>query len=312
MNISHLLYRLLVAALLAVMLVACFTGVESTTKITDNDVRRAFREMERGRHSTSLACSVDSLPAWREGKLFWVVDNRVRLIFAPMPDVLIDTLNVLGKPLSYVGYDIHRQIDNTEVVDINFTMGTHKLVYPTHRSLADISHPSFSIPFMVDGDMINYYVRQVVGKTFFVKTSTWYTLQGDKLVGRKFVPVVITDVKPGNGVYPMRVEFKTTDNGTSAMLWMTNASASIAGRDFDSQFSAVDVRSLYPNIPSEKWALVMEGKVVIGMTKEECRLSLGEPNSVAQRPDQMGLREYWYYDGGRYLFFVDGLLKDFR
>ena len=48
------------------------------------------------------------------------------------------------------------------------------------------------------------------------------------------------------------------------------------------------------------------------MTKEECRLAMGSPKNLTQLPDQSGLREYWYYDGGRYLFFVDGLLKEFR
>ena len=85
-----------------------------------------------------------------------------------------------------------------------------------------------------------------------------------------------------------------------------------AGRDFDSQFSMTDVRKQYPSIAPAIWDNIVNGKIAEGMTKEECRLAMGNPVNVRQLPDQSGLREYWYYDGGRYLFFVDGLLKEFR
>ena len=48
------------------------------------------------------------------------------------------------------------------------------------------------------------------------------------------------------------------------------------------------------------------------MTKEACRLALGMPKQVNQVPDPSGMREYWYYDDGRFLQFVDGLLKSYR
>ena len=61
-----------------------------------------------------------------------------------------------------------------------------------------------------------------------------------------------------------------------------------------------------------KQTLITTGNVVEEMTKEECRLALGSPQRITPAPDQQGMREYWYYDGGGYLFFVDGLLKSFR
>ena len=297
--------------LTALLLSSCFTGVESTKKITDKDVQRAIHEMERGKKSMALQDHVDSLPTWSLGKTFWVVDDQVRLIFSPSAHYNIDSLSLLGKQLTYQGYDIHRQVNNTEVVDIKFSDGAHELVYATGKTLADISHPAFAVPFLVDGDMVSHYANQVVGKTVYVKNSVWYTLDGDKIEGRKFVPVKITAIKPGNRIYPLRAEFKTAD-GREAMLWMTTGSSSISGRDFDSLFSLTDVRLQYPDISAENWARIVEGKVAEGMTKEECRLSFGAPKTVSQRPDQTGLREYWYYDGGRYLFFVDGLLKEYR
>lgn len=293
------------------LLQGCFTGIESTKMITEKDVKRALEEMDRGKKHVGFSPFTDSLPAWRDGKPFWVVDRQARLIFAPGADYDIDSLALEGSQLSYNGYLARRQVDNREVVDLMFTDGTHTLVYPTGRTLQEISNAAFEVPFLVDGDMVDYYASMIVGKTVYVKTESWLTLEGEKMDGRKFIPVAITKVSAGNRIYPLKVEFKTSD-GTQAMLWMTTGSSSISGRDFDSLFSLTDVRLQYPEISSETWARIVDGKVAEGMTKQECRLSMGSPKSVRQLPDQTGLREYWHYDGGRYLYFVDGLLKEYR
>ena len=305
------LYIIGVIIIVASLLQGCFTGVESTKKITEKDVKRAFEEMDRGKKYLAISHFVDSVPAWRDGKPFWVVDQQARLIFSPSSEYDIDSLLLEGKQLFYNGYVARRQVDNREVIDLHFTDGFHNLVYPTGRTLEEISHAAFTVPFLVDGDMIAYYASMIVGKTVYVKTESWLTLDGEKMDGRKFIPVVITSVSAGNRIYPLKVEFKTGD-GSLAMLWMTTGWSSISGRDFDSLFSLTDVRLQYPEITAETWARIVDGKVAVGMTKQECRLSMGNPKTVNQLPDQTGLREYWHYDGGRYLFFVDGLLKEFR
>lgn len=300
-----------VVLVLTLLMSGCFTGVENTKKITDRDVERAIQEMERGRHETALTPYHDSLPAWCEGKGFWVVDDRAAFIFQPSPSYNLDSLQLRGKRLSYVSHGTRRRVDNSEVVDVVFMCDSLRLVCSTGKSLADASRPSFAIPFLVDDDMVEHYARQLVGKTVWVKTSVWFDGAGNyKAGGRKFVPVVITAVKPGNDIYPLMVEFCDGDN--EATLWMTTEGGSISGRDFDALFSMTDVRKQYPRITDETWQRIVDGIVAEGMTKEECRLAMGSPKNVTQLPDQGGLREYWYYDGGRYLFFVDGVLKEYR
>ena len=310
------MYRFFIILFIAAfggLLNSCFTGVESTRKITEKDVQRAVQDMERGKHEASLVGFHDSLPAWKEGKGFWVVDEHARLIFSSTAEINIDSLNLEGKMLTYTSYGTHRQLDNSEVVDIYLSDGVNNLKYATGKSLNDVSRSDFTIPFLIDADMVRHYAQQLEGKTVWVKTATWLDEKGDyKAGGRKFIPVVITAVKPGNRVYPLRVEFKTADKGETAMLWMTTQGSAISGRDFDNLFSLTDMRRQYSRIIDEIWAYIIEGKVMEGMTKEECHLSMGAPKNVSQLPDQTGLREYWYYDGGRYLFFVDGVLKNFR
>lgn len=305
--------KTLVLVCMTFFLDSCFTGVESTKKITDKDVQRAVQQIDKGSRESSLEAFADSISSWREGKGFWCVDNQARLIFKPSADYDIDTINLQGEMLTYAGFGTHRQLDNAEVVDIYLNCGQHRLVYPTGKTMQDVNRASYSIPFLVDDDMLRSIAQQLKNKTVYIKTSIWRDLESGNLVtGRKFVPVEILDVKPGDKVYPIRIDFRTVGNGDEAFVWMKIPGTYGAGRDFDSLFSMTDVRKQYPDISPPIWDNIVNGKVVEGMTKEECRLSLGSPVNVRQLPDQSGLREYWYYDGGRYLFFVDGLLKEFR
>lgn len=306
-------FKILLLTCVSVLLNGCFTGVESTKKITEKDVQLAIQQMEHSGRESSLKVFADSILSWREGKGFWCVDNQARLIFKPSADYDLDTLELEGKKLIYSGYGTRRQLDNAEVVDIYFNFDGLRLVYPTGKVLADVNRRSFAIPFMVDNDIVNDISNQLVNKTVYVKTSLWYGINnGEQVDGRRFIPVVITAVRPGDKVYPLRVEFRAVDNGDEAFVWMKVPGSDGVGRDFDSLFSLTDVRKQYPDISPATWNNIVNGKVAEGMTKEECRLAMGNPVNVRQLPDQSGLREYWYYDGGRYLFFVDGLLKEFR
>lgn len=305
--------KTLLLACMALLLDGCFTGVESTKKITEKDVQRAIQQMDNSGKESSLKIFADSILSWREGKGFWCVDNRARLIFKPSADYDIDTLELEGKMLTYKGFGTHRQLDNSEVADIFFDFEGYSLVYPTGKVLAEVNRRSFAIPFLVDDDLVQDLSDQLVNKTVYVKTPLWRGIDdGYQINGRRFIPVVITAIKPGDSVHPLRVEFRAADNGDRAFVWMKIPGSDGVGRDFDTLFSLTDVRKQYPDISPATWRNIVDGKVAEGMTKEECRLAMGNPVNVRQLPDQSGLREYWYYDGGRYLFFVDGLLKEFR
>ena len=113
-------------------------------------------------------------------------------------------------------------------------------------------------------------------------------------------------------VLPLKVLFTAKDNGDKACLWMTDGNTLMQGRDFDALFSLRDIRRSYSSISDANWRRIVNGQVAEGMTKEECRLAKGAPKSIRQLPDQRGLREYWLYDGGAYLYFVDGILTNNR
>ena len=214
----------------------------------------------------------------------------------------------------YVGFPIWwytaPRIINTFL--FNDAINGRTYLYRTGKTI-DEFHPAFSIPMLIDMDMVQHIERQIKGKDFYIRTPIWYDRDNEQMMtGRHFIQVCIDSVLPGNSVMPLRVLFTTIDKGEKAMVWMSDNVSVMHGRDFDAMFVASNPRLSYPTITDANWELITRGRVVVGMTKEECRLSLGTPRHINERPDQAGMREYWYYDGGSYLFFVDGLLSEFR
>lgn len=309
--------RVRCAAVLAaccLALLSCGTGIEITERVTDKDVNRVIDEVNSRQAPVTVDAYVDSLPAWQPGKRFWVADNQIRLLFSHSQNDGTDTVSLAGRVLKYVGYETGSIYDNRSTVNIIFkdaeTGKTY--VYRTDKTISDF-RPGFSIPMLIDLDMVNHIARQVAGNDYFIKTPIWYDRLTEQMRdGRHFIKVHVDSVMPGNAVMPLRVLFTTIDTGERALVWMSVNSSAMRGRDFDALFTASDPHLGFPLIGDVNWLHITRGEVVVGMTKEECRLALGSPKRINENPDQGGMREYWYYDGGSYLYFVDGLLNQFR
>ena len=107
--------------------------------------------------------------------------------------------------------------------------------------------------------------------------------------------------------------FMATSTDTEPEVFMSLLSSSRSQYiTFDRLFSFENPRLQYKEIQDDAWEQITLGKVKTGMTKAECKLSLGNPNEVKKIPTYSGLRERWIYNSGAYLFFVDDLLADYR
>lgn len=299
---------------MAIMLLvsSCFTGVENTPKITDKDVSRTINELERRQPTMTLTTYRDSLPSWREGKRFYVTDDNVKLIFTQVAGDNMDSVKLVGRILSYKGYDTSIGLDGRDVVDIHLADGSDEYVYHTGKTEGEFLS-TFSIPLLIDMDVVEHVSRQLEGKEVYIKTPIWYNIDGEYMIhGRQYIKVHIDEVLPGNKVLPLRVLFTASDNKEKAFVWMSAGQNAINNRDYDSMFSSKDLHDSYPEISGSHWEMIKKGEVETGMTKEECRLAKGAPKKISRMPDQTAVREFWYYDGGSYLQFVDGLLKNFR
>ena len=290
----------------------CFTGVESTKAITQKDVERAYSG-NAGKTTQTIEIKLDTFPDWNMGKRFFVTDNNIRYIFSPSPQFNADTLTLEGKEISYDGYTIGISIDGRPVVNLHFKYGTTGLQYNTNRTMDDITrrHSSrLEVPFLVDLDEVERLKDVLRGKSLYIKTSIWYDSNGEMTWGRKYVKVNITDVLPGDKVFPFRIEFN--DAGRTAYVFMSYRDNYLQ-RSFDNLFSDTDLRQLYPAISDENWHRIINGQIATYMTKEECRLSIGPPDNLERVPTYNGVREYWYYSNGTYLIFdEEGLLTTFR
>lgn len=302
------------SACVCLSLSSCGTGIEVTDHVTDKDVQRVLDKGLDQLPVVTIETYQDSLPAWKNGKRFWVADDKVTQMLAYTDAYDKDTLQLAGHILAYAGYSLSGPVKENRRVYVEFDdLETGlRLVYHYGKE-ADIHHAGFSLPMLIDLDRVEQVSLQLVGKDFFIRTPIWYDRNSEQMIdGRHFIKVSIDSVLPGNAVMPLRVLFTTADTREQAMVWISDNSSTMHGRDFDSLFSAFDPRAAYPSITDANWERITRGQLAEGMTKEECRLALGSPIRIAERPDQAGMREYWYYDGGAYLYFVDGLLSQFR
>lgn len=302
------------AAMLPVIMASCGTGIELTERVTDKDVRRVMEQIDSRQQSVTLEAYRDSLEAWEPGKRFWVADDQVKELLS---DNDKDTLHLAGHILLYTGWWVSGvyvdDYNNRRMyLDLEDSQTGVSYVYRAGKEV-EARRSGFTFPMLIDMDMVEHYARQIVDKDFYIKTSIWYDRQSEQMLdGRHYIKVHIDSVLPGNAVLPLRVLFTTADTREKAMVWMSDNSSTMHGRDFDALFVASDPHLAYPTITDENWKRITCGQVVEGMTKVECQLALGAPKRINQNPDQGGMREYWYYDGGSYLYFVDGLLSQFR
>lgn len=312
--INYRCHALIALAMTLLFMTSCGTGIEVTDPVTDKDVQRIVGKGEKPETTITLTAYVDSMAGWNRQKRFWVADERIKQMLHH-PGYDLDTIQLAGHVLRFDGWaksDIYNtNVRNVDIVFLDDSTG-QRLVYRYGKPV-DGARTGATLPMLIDLDMVRHVARQVEGKDYYIRTPIWYDRRSEEMMdGRHFIKVHIDSVLPGNAVMPLRVMFTTEDTREQAMVWMSDNNSTMHGRDFDALFTVADPHLSYPEISDENWKLITRGQIVEGMNKVECQLSLGTPIHMNEIPDQAGLREYWYYDGGSYLYFVDGLLSQFR
>ena len=296
--------------MLAPLLQGCFfTGVESTPRITGRDVRR---EAVVPAPEDSYLAKVGDLPfsRWTPGKEFMVTDSRISRIFGASA---VDASPVPGDMLRYRSAEESASVTGGTVTDISFlTSGGDVLSYRVNKPLSRLMADSVTeVPFTIQMSVIEDARRLMEGKEFHILTSSWRDDADAPVSGRKFIPVHIDSVAPGNLLFPIKVAF-TDKDGNSARIFIHPGGKWEAPRTFSRVFSFTDPYLRYRHIPPEHWKLIIDGRVADGMTIEECRLSLGSPKEVDRGASNSFVREAWLYENGVFLLFEDGLLKRYR
>ncbi|MDE7443001.1 MAG: hypothetical protein K2M65_02445, partial [Muribaculaceae bacterium] len=247
---------------------------------------------------------------WKIGKEFYVTDDKITLALNPSYKP-VEQLG--GKIVRYAGMRTIPDVTGSESTEILLTTPDNtEVVYRVNASPADLAaRSSVEIPFTIEMDLVNATSKRLTGMKAWVLTPVWYDMDDKASTGRKFVPVTIDEIMPGNLAYPVKLTF-TDEAGQKHRLFMSLGNERRATRPFASLFAFTNPKDRYPNTPDETWQNIIDGKVAKYMTRDECRLALGSPNDVDKGANYSSVIEKWTYDNGVYLIFEDGLLVRFR
>ena len=301
--------RLAAAALLAVVCTSCFTGVESTPKITTDELRKAGSPTGVRENAYLADISGEPPAAWPVGKKFAVTDSRISMIFDPGAPHL-----AAGETISYAGPVTEITITGDTVTALRFRNSAGApMTYRTDLSPAALAERAqLEVPFTVETSIVDSVKARLEGNTYYILTPMWYDLSEQSYTGPKFTPVTVTDVMPGNSVYPIKLLLNHRETSTPFVLFMSVGSNLKSPRGFAKLFSFTDPRLRHPTVSDDAWACIVANKVANGMTADECRLAIGAPAKIERRPTRSYLHEIWTYENGIYLLFQDGILIDYR
>ncbi|MDE6697098.1 MAG: hypothetical protein K2K25_09470 [Muribaculaceae bacterium] len=314
-RLDYVLESLKTAAIVVGLIVCmgCSTGIESTKKIkmSKEDVKLMVKTAEQA-YTESLQGS--PLSSWKDGKEFLAMSDRTLYIFEPTG--LTNNLSgqaLKGKTLIFKGTDSYQTPDLREECILLFTDGQQTYRYrtgkPTAIAMKEIE--SSKLPLMSDLDLISQWKEKLMGQTLWTKSNLWYDEKGDRCSGQKFAKIIISDVVPATGDFPMKVKIKE-ESGKDAFMQLNYTSDAYDSRNFASLFFLSDPKAKYPKISEDNWTLIKDGKVGLGMTKEECKLAIGNPDEVNAGHTHSQTMDMWQYANGTYLMFTDGLLTRFR
>lgn len=296
-----------------ILYVGCSTGIESTKKIrmTKEDTKLMEKSPEQ-KFSESIQGT--PLSDWKQGKEFMAMSDRTMYIFEPAGmDASSTDIPMKGRILTYRGTDSHLNPDLKEECVIVFSDGDRLLRYRTGKPTATAMKETDSskLPLISDMSLIEEWKQKTLGSTFWTKSNLWYDENGNRIKGLKFAKVRIKDVLPSTGDFPISVRI-TDENGLDGYLQMNYTSDLHDSRNFAAIFYLSDPKKKYPHISDEHWDLIKQGKVAEGMTKEECKLSIGNPDEVRSGHNRSQTMDIWQYANGTYLIFTDGLLNEYR
>lgn len=287
---------------------SCFTGVEGTKKISEKDVLRVSENNSKNKIGVGIdTLNTSDFKTWQAGKEFYVTDNQIKLILSSNSNITNTKLE--GSKLYYDSFYKQDMFGTSKNVIVKFKDSKGIVYnYNTGKSLNEISN--IQVPFLIDWDLINKARDIIKDKSLYIKTPLWYTQNDEAKSGFKFVQVRILDVLPGNKVYSLKVKFEASND--TSYVFVSTRDNSVANRSFGNIFSDKDPHLSYPTINNQNWNHIIHGEIVEGMTKDECRLSIGSPKNIDRSPTYAGLREFWQYDDGVYLIFMDGILMNYR
>ena len=302
------LHSFLLGSVLSISFTGCFTGVEGTSKINlSKKDKIAVAPTEEDLFLTDISLPV--LKQWQTGKRFLVSDDKFRLI---IDGPGINSVNE-GDTITYLNSRQGRNASNEEVTEIWFQKGNLEFGYKIEKSMEDaLDNITISdIPLLIDLDVVDQVNKTLKGLRLWTKKAAWFNDSLQYFKGRKFIEVTVLDVLPGNSFSPVRIKFADQE-GTQGQYFVNLGSKPGEIGNFGKLFSLDNPKNSFKHISPDMWSAIQREELRVGMTKEECRLSKGNPSDLETGHNYSNAMEIWFYSDGSYLRFIDGLLVSFK
>lgn len=306
-----LLNRIHIFVIVAAALQSCFTGVESTPKITEADIRQQRAEVRSAEAMMFDSVAPQPFAEWKKGKKFIVDDKRIALVVDGM--AAADSA-LVGMTLSFNRHEPYASItgQKSAAIVLADSLG-NAYTYRTNIAFDDITNKKkVEIPFTIEKSMVDDADRMLRGQALFLTSSAVRDIDGNVVTSPKFMAVKIDKVVSGSQFYPIGVIFHYVDSPATKRKVFLSAGPSADARKFENFFSFSNPRDAHRQISETTWQNIVNNRVEVGMSRDECRLALGAPRQVERQPSRNGLRELWIYDSGQSLVFSDGLLSETR
>lgn len=297
----------------SVGLSSCFTGIESTKKINLSREDKRFAEPTPEEKLMSQI-KTEPLENWERGRRFIVSDDRALMVIVPQQGLLPTAPDsIKGRILEFAGVESKINAAGNLTLTVLFSDGIYLYAYDTGKEFNDAMKnlTSEQIPMLIDEEMVSQANNLLKGKKFWSRTNLWYDSLGNRIPGKKYVEVTVDKVSPGDMVFPLWMKIHT-DKGDKGYVYMNFGSADNESRSFHNLFSLSNLRKHYSSIEEETWDYISRGEVKEGMTKEECRLALGNPVDTNSGHDYSQTLDIWSYENGKVLWFEDGRLVRIR
>ena len=132
------------------------------------------------------------------------------------------------------------------------------------------------------------------------------------LTVKRFAPVEVVDVVPGwSSAAPARFIVRAPAGHLGfrdVHITGTNVPEALRTRNtFDQAFLTEDPR-LEVDWPADVWTAIEDGRIVLGMTAEQARMSWGHPRYVERIVAGIEQQERWTYGDPRALVLVNGVV----
>jgi len=241
-----------------------------------------------------------------------------RFIFLPQPKY--------SQKLGYQNFNVsyHKYVGRiAKVISVNESDYTTKVIFKMEDNGKKLSATAYSesirgIASIADIDSAR---SRWLNKTLWFKKNelSVYDERKDKVFGFKIAkcsPVKVIDIVAGwLNIEPVRFILRTPsgDEGfVDINLSGTNVSLLLRHKFlFDDIFFTQDPKKTF-HWSAKVWDLIEAGKVSIGMTDEQVKLSWGKPKEINQTYIETSVHEQWVYPSEDYLYFEDGVLTQIR